>query len=97
MADEPQTKPSVVKQIADGEVKGAPRALLEDLFEDYYKNRHRIYTMNLVRGIFFGFGGVIGGTLVVALLLWILSIFHYIPFLSDIVDAVKSTIEAGKR
>lgn len=86
-----------VKAAVDDEVKAAPRAVLEDLFEDYYKHRNRIYFMNLVRGIFFGFGSVIGGTLVIALLLWVLSLFHYIPFLSDIVDSVRNTIENRQR
>ena len=86
------TKKGLAKLLED-EVKGAPKALLEELFEDYYLHRHRLYVMNLVRGIFFGFGTVIGGTLVVALVLWILSIFHYIPFLDGIVNAVQYSLQ----
>jgi hypothetical protein len=57
------TKKGFAAAVAEGEVKGAGRALLEDLFEDYYKHRKRLYFMNLVRGLFFGFGSVIGGTI----------------------------------
>lgn len=83
----------IAKDIKDDQVKGAPRALLEDLFEDYYKHRRELYFMNLIRGVFFGFGSVIGGTLVVALLLWILSVLHYVPFLEGIVQAAEQSLE----
>lgn len=89
----PEKKKGVVKQIADNEIKNAPQALLDDLFEDYYKRRKQIYVMNLIRGIFFGFGGVIGGTIVVALLLWILSALQYIPFFDGIFEAAQKSIE----
>lgn len=86
-------KKSVARKIADDQVKGAPRAVLEDLFDDYYQRRRQIYFMNLIRGIFFGFGSVVGGTLVVALGLWILSVLHYVPFLDGITEAVEQTLE----
>ncbi len=82
-----------IAKVVDDEVRGAPKALLEELFEDYYLHRHRLYTMNLIRGVFFGFGTVVGGTLVVALLLWLLSIFHYIPFLDGVVNTVEQSLE----
>lgn len=83
----------VAGRLKEDQVKGAPRALLEDLFEDYYKHRRELYFMNLFRGIFFGFGSVVGGTLVVALLLWILSVLHYVPFLDGIVQAAEQSLE----
>jgi uncharacterized membrane protein len=86
-------KKGIIKQFTDDQVKYAPQAVLEDFFEDYYKRRRQIYAMNLVRGIFFGFGGVIGGTIVVALLLWLLSVLHYIPFINDIYDAAKQSLQ----
>ena len=89
-------KKAVTKAI-DAEVKNAPRAMLEELFEDYYKNRHRLYIMNLIRGVFFGFGTVVGGTIVVALVLWALSFFHYIPFLNDILKAAEHSLQQGRR
>lgn len=90
MNDRPK---GVVKQFADDQLKYAPQAFLDDLFENYYSRRREIYVMNLVRGIFFGFGSVIGGTLVVALLLWLLSALNFIPFLDGIVDAVQDSLQ----
>jgi len=73
---------------------GARRAILEDLFYDFHSSRHQVYWMNFTRGIFFGVGTVIGGTLVVALILWILSLFTNIPggigdFVRYVVDIVQ--------
>jgi len=83
----------VAKNIADDQVRQAPRAVLEDLFDDFYNHRNQVYVMNLIRGIFFGFGSVIGGTLMVALLLWSLSALHYVPFLQGIVDAAQHSLQ----
>lgn len=84
----------VAKKVRDDMVKGAPRETLEELFQDFYKNRYQLYWMNLVRGLFFGFGTVIGGTLVVALLLWLLSLIGQIPWLGEFVDTIQRSLEA---
>jgi len=57
----------------------AEEAFLREIFYDFYKYRGRVYWMNFVRGIFFGFGSILGGTIVVALLVAILTTFHQIP------------------
>jgi hypothetical protein len=88
-----EKKKGIIKQFADEQVKYAPQATLEELFEDYHQRRHEIYVMNLIRGIFFGFGGVIGGTIVVALLLALLSVLHYVPFLDGITEAAQQTLQ----
>ena len=74
---------------------GARRAVLEDLFYDFHSSRRQVYTMNFVRGIFFGFGSVIGGTIVIALVVWILTWLADIPggfgdFIQYIVDTVQN-------
>ena len=50
----------------------AEEAVLEDLFYDLYRNRGSIYKMNFFRGIFFGLGTFIGGTIVIALIVLLL-------------------------
>lgn len=79
----------------DNEI-GARRALVENLFYDFHKSRHQVYWMNFIRGVFFGVGTVVGGTLVVALIVWILSLFADIPggfgdFIQYVVDLVQSS------
>ncbi len=86
-----------VKKVRDDIVKSAPRETLEELFQDFYNHRYQLYWMNLLRGIFFGFGTVIGGTIFVALLLWLLSLFGQVPLIGDFVDTIQKSVEANKK
>lgn len=79
-----------------GQEADAVRDVFEEFFNDYYKNRGKVYRLNFVRGIWFGLGSVIGGTLVLAAFFWILSLFHQIPFLTDIVESVQRSIEEAR-
>lgn len=74
--------------------KAARKRLLEELFQDLYTDRLAVYRMNFFRGIAFGFGGVLGGTIVVALLIWLLSFLsQFIPPLSDFFNGLSGLIE----
>lgn len=57
----------------DNNERGAKRQLLEDLFNDFYASRRKVFMMNFVRGISFGFGSVLGGTVLIAIVVGILS------------------------
>lgn len=86
----------VVHQVKKDNELGARRAVLEDLFYDFHSSRVEIYKMNFFRGIFFGVGTVIGGTLLVALIVWLLSWLTDLPggfgdFIQYIVDTVESS------
>lgn len=87
----------LAKDFKDDQVKGAPRAVLEDLFDDFYRHRKQVYWMNFIRGIVFGFGTVVGGTIVVALLLWLLSALHFVPFLDGFVNAAEQSLESRQK
>lgn len=76
--------------------RGARRAILEDLFYDFHTARKQVYWMNFMRGLLFGVGSVIGGTLVVAFVLSFLSLLVDVPggvgdFIQYIVDVVRRT------
>lgn len=72
--------------------KAAQKAFIEELFNDYYLHRREVYKMNFFRGIFFGLGSVLGGTLVVALLVWLLSFFVNFPLIGDYLQDAQRTI-----
>ncbi|HEV7951955.1 MAG TPA: DUF5665 domain-containing protein [Candidatus Saccharimonadales bacterium] len=73
----------------------ARKNALEDLFYDFNASRAQIYKMNFFRGIFFGLGSVLGGTIVVALLIWILSaVAGFFPPLEDFFNGVTDTIQS---
>lgn len=73
---------------------GARRAILEDLFYDFNSSKAEIFRMNFFRGIFLGFGTVLGGTLVVAILIGLLSLFASVPGgLGDFVRFIIDTVQ----
>ena len=86
-------KKALTKVKKDNE-NGARKAILEDLFYDFHKSRREVYLMNFIRGIFFGVGSIIGGTLVIAIIAWLLSLLVDIPggvgdFIQYIVNIVQ--------
>ena len=87
-------KKLVAKVKKDNE-NGSRKGILEDLFYDFNKSRAQVYKPNFFRGIFFGVGSVLGATVVVALVIWILSHLVDLPggvgnFIQYVVDVVKS-------
>jgi hypothetical protein len=85
-----------IQKLKDDAAQAETRGFLEDLFDDYYRQRYKVYKMNLIRGVFFGFGSVIGGTLMIALLLWLLTFTNDIPFIGDFSQKVQNSIESRK-
>lgn len=65
---------------------------LESIFEGGYVNPWRVYRINMLRGVFFGFGSVIGGTIIITVLLWLLSAFTEFPIIGDIAETFRSSI-----
>jgi hypothetical protein len=86
-------KKAVHKVKTDNE-NGARKAILEDLFYDFHKSRRQVYLMNFFRGVSFGVGSILGGTVVVAVLIWLLNLLVDIPggigqFIQYIVNTVQ--------
>jgi len=93
-------KKSVIKKVRDRIKKdnenGARQAVLEDLFYDFNRSRGQIYKMNFVRGIFFGLGSVLGGTVVVALVIWALSFLVHVPGIGDSIQRIEQSLQSSK-
>ena len=72
--------------------KAVEAALVKDYIHLLHSTREQIWSA-FVRGIFTGLGTVIGATLVVAMLLWILTFFGTAPivgeFFRSLGDALK--------
>jgi uncharacterized membrane protein YfcA len=86
----------IKRRVRQDNERGAREAVLEDLFNDFNRNRFTIYKFNFFRGIFFGLGSVLGGTLVVALLIGLLNFTgHLVPgiadFLNNIIDVMQQS------
>lgn len=84
---------SIAQSVKAGNERGARTSLIEELFYDFNRSRSQVYVMNFVRGVLFGAGSVIGGTVVIALLIWILSLLgNVIPPLGDFFDGISQTL-----
>lgn len=66
--------------------------VVEDIFNNYSLNSSRIYKVNFMRGLFFGAGSVIGGTVGVALLVWFLSLFIEWPVFGEAIQHFIETL-----
>lgn len=83
--------------IKNNNERGARRQLLEELFNDFHRNRHQVYWMNFTRGLFFGFGTILGGTVLVAILIWLLGQFAgWFPFIGEYIYNIIIAIQHAK-
>ena len=83
----------VVESLKRTSERRARHKIIEELFYDFYRSRSKVYMMNFFRGLFFGLGTIIGGTLVVAIIIWILGQFAgWFPFIGDYINQVINAI-----
>ena len=89
-----RTSTKTTTKIKQSNEVGARRAILEDLFYDFHRSRRQIYLMNFFRGLFFGFGSVLGATLLIALTVWMLGKFGDVfPPLADFINRLTETMQ----
>lgn len=86
-----------MRKVKSNNETGARHQLLEELFYDFNRNRFQVYWMNFTRGVFFGFGTVLGGTVVVAIIIWILTqVVGWLPFSSEYLQKLIDAMQAAK-
>lgn len=71
--------------------------MLTNIYETGYINRNQAYKMSFLKGIVAGFGGVIGATIVVGLMLWMLSLLDTTPLVGPVFHNLKDTVETKKK
>jgi Domain of unknown function (DUF5665) len=62
--------------------------MLEDLYTYGKISTGRFVWMNFIRGVIYGFGLFIGGTIVVALVFWFLGQFNEAPLIGPIIQQI---------
>lgn len=88
------TEKKGIDKVKHDQAMAARRSVIEELFNDLYRDRVAVYKMNFVRGIFFGLGSVLGATVVVALVIWVLSLFVDFPLIGEAFRRAQDTIES---
>lgn len=69
---------------------------IEELYEAAHADTKKVFGFALLKGIATGLGIFLGGTIIVALLLWILSIGGNLPFIGEISQAAEQSIQETK-
>ncbi len=66
--------------------------IVASVYESGYLDRAKSYRMSFVKGLFQGLGGAIGATILVALLIWILSLFSQVPLVGRLTNDLRDTV-----
>lgn len=85
-------KKSKPNRQADYEKLGKQVAALYDAINP---DRGGLYRTAFLKGVVTGLGGVIGATVVIVILAWILSLFEEVPFVGPIFENLRSTIQSN--
>ncbi len=71
--------------------------IVANVYETGYLDAAKSYRMSFVKGLFQGAGGAIGATLLVATLIWVLSLFSEVPLLSRLADNLRETVQTTQQ
>lgn len=66
---------------------------LQQFYELGYVNKKQAITFSFYKGLASGLGAFLGGTIVIGLLLWLLSLFDQLPFASHIVESIRQATQ----
>lgn len=67
--------------------------MMESIYESGYIDRNRMYKMSFFKGVAAGLGGVVGATIIVAILLWVLNLFDQVPLIGPFADKLHDTVQ----
>ena len=86
----------VTEQIKKDNERGARENIIEELFYDFNRSKVQIFWVNFQRGIFFGIGSVLGGALIIAITVMILSRIDLPGVLGDFIQQILDSLNARK-
>ncbi|MEK7152890.1 MAG: DUF5665 domain-containing protein [Patescibacteria group bacterium] len=69
---------------------------IETFYESSHADIKKVATFSFLKGLATGLGVFIGGTIIVSLVLWLLSLLTVVPFVGDISKTAEQSIEQAK-
>lgn len=79
-------------QLSKKEREAFTKQQLEYFFEMSNPSWGRVIKFSFIKGLATGFGVFLGGTIVVAIVLWLLGIIGHVPFLNDFTESAKESL-----
>ena len=71
--------------------------IVASVYETGFLDAAKSYKSSFIKGLFQGFGGVVGATIVVAILIWIMSLFSQVPLLGRLAENLRDTVQTGQQ
>lgn len=65
---------------------------LQNFYDSGYVNKKQALWFSFAKGLLSGFGAFLGGTILIALLLWLLTFFQDVPGLTHIVESFRRAL-----
>lgn len=87
-----ETSPKKVKPLSKREKQLAAEAM--EYFIQYVSSPWRIIWVNFLAGIFRGLGALIGASIVLALVIWVLTLLVDVPLVGEYAKDVKATMSS---
>ncbi len=69
---------------------------LQAFYDAGYVNRKQAFWFAFLKGIFSGAGSIVGVTIAIALVLWILSGLDQVPFVGHLSESIRQTLQQRK-
>jgi len=79
-------------QLSSADYEKIGRSIESVVIHGHYSTK-RLFIFNTLRGVFFGLGSVLGATIVVLILVWLVNIFGDVPFIGDFFQSAENTIQ----
>jgi hypothetical protein len=69
---------------------------LENIYMTGYISKKEMLKMSFLKGMAAGLGGVLGATIVVGLLIWVLSLFDTVPLVGPLLENIQDAVKSKK-
>lgn len=65
---------------------------LQQFYDMGYVNKKQVIWFSFLKGLASGLGAFLGGTIVIGLLLWVVSLLDQVPLVDNILDSLRQSL-----